>query len=98
MKCERCGKEIVTRGSATLCKDCRFKENHSTVNFEEHKYFLKMVKIILRENKISYEKFAEMIGYSTESVKDFMVYRRYSQPLKEAIESAAEKLKNKMPY
>lgn len=98
MKCEKCGKEIVTCGNSVLCKDCRFKENYSTVNFEEHKYFLKMVKTILRENKISYEKFAEMIGYSAESIRDFMVYRRYSKPLKESIEAVTEKLKNKMPH
>lgn len=87
----------MTRGNSTLCKDCRFKENHSTVNFDEHKYFLKMVKIILQENKILYENFAEMINYSAGSVKDFMTYRCYLQQLKETIETVTEKSKIKCP-
>lgn len=98
MKCEKCGNEIVNHRNTILCKDCQFKENYSTVNFEEHRYFIKTVKLVLLANKISYERFAEMIGYSADSVKDFMVCRRYSQPLKEAIEAAIENLKNKMPH
>lgn len=98
MKCEKCGKEIVTRGNAALCKDCRFKEKYSAVDFGEHKHFLKMIKAILQENKISYEEFAEILGYSAGYVKEFMVCRRYSQQLKEDIEVAIEKLKNKRPH